>query len=108
ARPALSRGMRLLQPVAVGANQLTNFWLREIIHQCHGSRVVATFLEQYGFLADRWVVIERDDPARAGGDASVLRNLRQRDETQLRVAAGDELVRLRDVFTLHQAPTQAV
>ena len=59
--------------------------------------------QQQRILKDRHVLVYRHHPARAFADASVFDHLRQRHETELGIAAGDELVGLRNVLALHEA-----
>ena len=45
-------------------------------------------------------------PGRSAGDLALCHHLRQRHKTQLRIARGDKLVGLRNVFALHNARRQ--
>ncbi|MNV64057.1 hypothetical protein D3C71_1566840 [compost metagenome] len=45
-------------------------------------------------------------PGRSAGDLAICHDLRKRHKTQRRVAGGDELIGLCDVFALHQARRQ--
>lgn len=75
----------------------------EVFQQRPRGRVALAMAQQQRVLTDRRVLVCRHHPARAFADASVFDYLRQRHETELGIAAGDELVGLRNVLALHEA-----